>query len=69
MYEDEIKRINDETNAIMLSGECAMGDYPIECVEAMDKIHICLDLLVEQGYIERKETLKERCSTFDLTII
>ena len=25
----------------------------------MDKIHICLDLLMEQGYIERKETLKD----------
>ena len=24
----------------------------------MDKIHICLDLLMEQGYIEQKETLK-----------
>lgn len=25
----------------------------------MDKIHICLDLLIEQGYIEQKETLKD----------
>ena len=25
----------------------------------MDKIHICLDLLMEQGYIEQKETLKD----------
>ena len=25
----------------------------------MDKIHICLDLLMEQGYIEKKETLKD----------
>ena len=30
----------------------------------MDKIHICLDLLCEQNYIERKETLKE---VFDYT--
>lgn len=28
-------------------------------VEAMDKIHICLDLLCDAGYIERKSTLKE----------
>lgn len=28
-------------------------------VEAMDKIHICLDLLCEYGYIERKATLRE----------
>lgn len=28
-------------------------------VEAMDKIHICLDLLCDYGYIERKATLRE----------
>ena len=28
-------------------------------VEAADKIHTCLDLLVEQGYIEEKATLRE----------
>ena len=28
-------------------------------VEAADKIHTCLDLLVEQGYVKRKETLRE----------
>ena len=28
-------------------------------VEAADKIHTCLDLLVEQGYVEKKETLRE----------
>ena len=28
-------------------------------VEAADKIHTCLDLLVEQGYIPEKETLRE----------
>ena len=28
-------------------------------VEALDKIHFCLDLLIEQGYIEYEENLKE----------
>jgi len=28
-------------------------------VEAADKIHTCLDLLVEQGYVEKKDTLRE----------
>ena len=28
-------------------------------VEAADKIHTCLDLLVEQGYVEKKPTLRE----------
>lgn len=28
-------------------------------VEAMDKIHVCLDLLCDAGYLERKPTLRE----------
>ena len=34
-------------------------------VEAMDKMHICLDLLCEHGYVERKPTLRE---TYERTI-
>lgn len=34
-------------------------------VEALDKMHICLDLLCEYGYIERKATLRE---TYESTI-
>ena len=33
--------------------------YDALSVEAMDKIHICLDLLCEQGYISPKPTLKQ----------
>ena len=33
--------------------------YDALSVEAMDKIHICLDLLCEYGFIEKKPTLKE----------
>ena len=33
--------------------------YDALSVEAMDKIHICLDLLCEAGFVERKETLRE----------
>ena len=35
---DVANAVYDRTGAIMLSGECAMGKYPVECVEAMDKI-------------------------------
>ena len=35
---DVANAVYDATGAIMLSGECAMGKYPVECVEAMDKI-------------------------------
>jgi DNA polymerase-3 subunit alpha len=34
-------------------------------VEAMDKMHICLDLLCDYGYVERKNTLRE---TYESTI-
>lgn len=33
--------------------------YDALSVEAMDKIHICLDLLCDAGFVERKSTLKE----------
>ena len=39
--------------------DCSLIKYDLLSVEAMDKIHICLDLLCEQNYVERKETLKE----------
>ena len=33
-------------------------------VEALDKMHVCLDLLCDQGYIERYNTLKETYEKF-----
>ncbi len=35
---DVANAIYDRTSAVMLSGECAQGDFPVECVEAMVKI-------------------------------
>lgn len=35
---DVANAIFDRTSAIMLSGECAQGDYPLECVQTMSKI-------------------------------
>ena len=35
---DVANAIYDRTSAIMLSGECAMEDYPVECVKVMDNI-------------------------------
>ena len=37
--------------------------YDALSVEAMDKMHICLDLLCDAGFVERKETLKETYET------
>lgn len=35
---DVANAVYDVTSDIMLSGECAMGKYPVECVRAMSKI-------------------------------
>lgn len=35
---DVANAVYDMTGAVMLSGECALGKYPVECVEAMDNI-------------------------------
>ena len=39
--------------------DCSLIKYDLLSVEALDKIHICLDLLQEKKYIEPKNTLKE----------
>ena len=33
--------------------------YDLLSVEALDKIHNCLDLLVDYGYVKKRDTLKE----------
>ena len=35
---DVANAVYDRTGAIMLSGECAQGKFPVECVKTMDKI-------------------------------
>ena len=43
---DVANAVYDRSGCIMLSGECAQGDYPVECVEAMSTIskHIEKDI-------------------------
>lgn len=39
--------------------DCSLIKYDLLSVEALDKIHNCIDLLCDYGYVKRKETLKE----------
>ena len=47
------------------SQDCSIIKYDLLSVEALDKIHTCLDLLCENGYIKPEPTLKE---TYEKTI-
>ena len=39
--------------------DCSLIKYDLLSVEALDKMHICLDLLAEQGYIDNNGNLKQ----------
>ena len=62
---DVANAVYDLTGCIMLSGECAMGKYPVECVEDMDKISLATEedlnywkRFNERGYIAIPGNLK-----------
>lgn len=41
------------------SEDCSLIKIDLLSVEAQDKLHVCLDLLCEYGYIEKQSTLRE----------
>lgn len=56
---DVANAIYDRTSAVMLSGECAMGKYPVECVKTMTKIaHRVEDDIEYWKRFKNNETLK-----------
>ena len=59
---DVANAVYDKTGAIMLSGECAMGKYPVECVEAMSKISKAIE--AETHYWSR---FNRYAKTFDFS--
>lgn len=61
---DVANAIYDRTGAIMLSGECATGDYPVECVETM--VNISKSVESEIKYWERFNNKYQKLETDDL---
>ena len=58
---DVANAIYDRTGAIMLSGECAMGEYPIECVQAMVDISETIEAQIK--YWERFNNKYQKLET------
>jgi pyruvate kinase len=58
---DVFNAILDGTDAVMLSGETATGDYPIECVATMSRICVAAELIFDRSRLERD--FKERTRT------
>lgn len=61
---DVANAIYDRTGAIMLSGECATGDYPVECVQTM--VDISKTVESEIKYWERFNNKYQKVETDDL---
>ena len=64
---DVANAVYDRTSCIMLSGECAMGKYPVECVETMVKISNTIEgsvnywkrFIKKGSYCEKSEDMEK----------
>lgn len=61
---DVANAIYDRTGAIMLSGECATGEYPVECVNTM--VNIANEIENQISYWERFNNKYQKLETDDL---
>ncbi len=60
---DVANAIYDGTDAIMLSGESAIGIYPIESVEVMNNIATKIESLVDRNILVKRANKEERDSS------
>ena len=65
---DVANAVYDLTGAIMLSGECAMGKYPVECVETMDKIALSIEGAINYWKRFNRKEIKHDKNDFEGTI-
>ena len=64
---DVANAVYDRTSCIMLSGECAMGKYPVECVDTMVKISNSIEgsvnywkrFIKKGSYAEKSEDMEK----------
>lgn len=66
---DVANAIFDVTGAIMLSGESAMGKYPIKCVETMNEIALAVENYIKywKRFTRREHDLKDLDYEFKLS--
>ena len=59
---DVANAIYDGTSAIMLSGESAQGDYPLNCVETMTRIAVATENDINYWKRFKKSNLEKACA-------